>query len=119
MTTARSAIGLCAYCWTRPQSRGEPRRRTRSWCRRSSRPWKPGRSAKPSSSTGFGCGSLRLSRHLGLAEAVGVVGAELGEGLVGRAVVVGAGGGDKVELGAELEQVLGLLLGVGRVVGLD
>ena len=62
---------------------------------------------------------LGLRRHLGLAEAVGLVGAELGEGLVGRAVVVGGGGRDQVELGAELEQVLGLLLGVGGVEGLD
>ena len=60
-----------------------------------------------------------LPRHLRLAEAVGVVGAELGEGLVGGAVVVGGGGGDQVELLAELQQVGGLLLAVGRVEGLD
>ena len=36
-----------------------------------------------------------LRRYLRLAEAVGVVGAELGEGLVGRAVVVGGGGRDE------------------------
>ena len=38
---------------------------------------------------------------------------------MGRAVVVGGGGGDEVELLAELEQVGGLLLAVGRVEGLD
>ena len=56
---------------------------------------------------------------LRLAEAVGVVGAELGEGLVGGAVVVGGGGRDQVELLAERQQVRGLLPGVGRVEGLD
>ena len=39
-------------------------------------------------------------RHLRIAQPVGVVGGELGEGLVGGAVVVGAGGGDEVQLGA-------------------
>src|SRR3954471_12184579 len=54
-----------------------------------------------------------------LAETVGVVGAELGEGLVGRAVVVRGCGGDEVELVAELQEVLGLLFSVARVEGLD
>ena len=38
---------------------------------------------------------------------------------MGRAVVVGGGGGDEAELVAEVEQVGGLLLAVGRVEGLD
>src|SRR5580704_9849470 len=60
---------------------------------------------------------LRLWGDPGFTEAVGVVGAELGEGLVGRAVVVGGGGGDEVQLGTEVEQVLGLLLRVGGIEG--
>ena len=56
---------------------------------------------------------------MGLGEAVGVVGAELGEGLVGRAVVVGGGGWNQVELLTERQQVFRLLFAVGRVEGLD
>src|SRR6186997_2617984 len=90
-------------------------RSPRSWTS-----WTPARSPSLISSTGFELKSgRRTRRHLRFTESVGVVGAELGEGLVGRTVVVGAGGGGKVQFVAQAEQVLGLLAGVGRVEGLD
>ena len=60
-----------------------------------------------------------LCRNLWFAEPERVVSPELRKRLVGQAVVVRGAGGHKIELGAELEQVRGLLLVVGRVEGLD